>query len=212
MKVVSLDRIYQLVILALILLLLWKWNCGGQQHCPPVTTTIKTDTLWKPQPKDSSDWSKPEPGKVTQGKTPQPKIVIREVPGEKPDTFFIAVDTAAILADYYARADYDTTYKFPGGNIQVQNVVFQNRLQLQRVLPTFNTMQVTTTITKAEKKRRQFYIGVTGYGGKQYPLYGAGASILYKDRKDRMYEAGPVLFKDQSVMIQAGVKFLISFK
>jgi len=212
MKVVSLDRIYQLVIVALILLLLWKWNCAGGRSCPPITTTIKTDTLWKEQPKDSSNWSKPEPAKVTTGKIPEPRIVIREVPGQAPDTFFVDVDTGAILADYYARADYDTTYKFPGGNIQVQNVVFQNRLQLQRVLPTFNTMEVTTTITKAEKKRRQFFLGLNGYGGKQYPLYGAGLSITYKDRKDRMYEVGPVLFKDQPVMIQAGAKFLISFK
>lgn len=212
MKVISQDRIYQLLILALILLLLWKWNCGGQ-HCPTLTTTITTDSSRTQQPKDSSAWSSPQPVTVIPGKIPEPRIIIRTIPGtNRVDTLYQPVDTTAILYDYFSLLAYDTTYHFKDGDIQVQNTVTQNKLVKQRVLPTFNTLTVTNTITKAEAKRRQIYLGLSGIGGKQFPLYGAGLSLAYKDRKDRMYEAGPWLIKDQGIMIQAGVKFLISFK
>lgn len=203
-------RIYQLLLVALILLLLWKWNCGGT--CPAITETVKTDTVWKTRV-DSSSWSKPEPVAIKPGKTPAPRIQIVEVPGQAiPDTIWIPVDTAAILSEYFAVVDYDTTYHFLEGDISVQNTVTENRINRQRVLPTFNIPEITTTITQALKKKRQFYFGVDGYGGKEIPLFGAGASIMYKDRKDRVYEFGPVLLKDQPVMFRGGLKFLISFK
>lgn len=205
-------RIYQFLLLALTLLLLWKWHCGQPKPCPPITETIKTDTTITDK-KDSSGWSRPEPVAVTPGKVPSRKPILKPVPGSNiPDTVWMPVDTSAILADYYAVRDYDTTYHFADGEVKVQNSVTENGLATQRILPTFHLTEITTTITKAEKKRGQVYVGIEGYGGQQYILYGAGASLMYKTKGDKVYEIGPVIFKDQQVMVKAGVKFLISFR
>lgn len=214
-KTFSEVRIYQFLLLAVTLLLLWKWHCGSPA-CPPITETIKRDTTVITI-KDSSGWSKPVPVAVRPGKVPSARPVIRPgynpVPGSNtPDTIWMPVDTSAILADYYAVRDYDTTYHFADGEVKVQNSVTENSLATQRVLPTFHRTEITETITKAEKKRGQLYLGVDAYGGKQYPLYGAGASLMWKTKGDKVYEVGPVVFKDQQVMVKAGVKFLISFR
>lgn len=210
-KTFSEVRIYQFLLLAVTLLLLWKWHCGSPA-CPPITETIKRDTTIVTI-KDSSGWSKPVPVAVTPGKVPTRKPVLKPVEGSNvPDTIWLPVDTSAILADYYAVRDYDTTYKFADGEVKVQNSVTENSLATQRVLPTFHRTEITETITQAEKKRGQVYLGIEGYGGKQYPLYGAGASLMYKTKRDKVYEIGPVIFKDQAVMLKAGVKFLISFR
>lgn len=207
----SQTRIYQLLILALAVLLLWKWNCGGSS-CPQYTDTVKRDTVYLKRA-DSSNWSKPEPVRITKGKVPSSRPVVTQRPdGSGRDTVYLPIDTAAILAGFYDFKDYDTTYSFKEGTIRVQNSVTQNSIQAQRVLPTFNIPQVTTTITKIEKKRGQVYVGIDGYGGPTDPLYGAGATIMYKTKRDKVYEIGPVLFKDQPPMIRAGVKFLISFR
>jgi hypothetical protein len=210
-KTFSVVRIYQFLLLALTLLLLWKWNCGSPA-CPQITETIKRDTTIVYRT-DSSGWSKPVPVAVTPGKVPSRKPVLKAVPGSNtPDTIWLTVDTSAILADYYAIRDYDTTYTFADGEVKVQNSVTENSLATQRILPTFKVTEITTTITQAEKKRGQLYLGVDAYGGKQYPLYGAGASLMWKTKRDKVYEVGPVVFKDQQLMLKAGVKFLISFR
>jgi hypothetical protein len=210
-KTISLNRIYQLVILALILILLWKWHCGSPA-CPPITESVKRDTtiIYKA---DSSAWTKPTPVSERPGKVPTVRPQITHTPGvAKPDTVWLPVDTAAILADHYTVRDYDTAYQFAEGEIRVQNTVSENTLFSQRVLPTFHIPEITTTITQAEKKRGQLYLGIEGYGGREFPLYGAGASLMYKTKRDKVYEVGPVVFKDQQVMLKAGVKFLISFR
>lgn len=205
-------RIYQILLLAVTLLLLWKWHCGGPAPCPLITETIKTDTMIVYKT-DSSSWSTPTPYSVKPGKIPSRVPILKPVIGSNiPDTVWMPVDTLAILEDYYAIRDYDTTYHFADGEVTVQNTVTENILAIQRVLPTFKTTEITTTITKSEKKRGQLYLGIDAYGGKQYPLYGAGASLMWKTKGDKVYEFGPVAFKDQQIMVKAGIKFIISFR
>lgn len=208
-KTFNLTRIYQLLIVVLTLLLLWKWNCGS--HCPEIQETTRIDTVWKITA-DSSGWSKPAPVAVRPGNIPTRVILMPQDGRIITDTVWMPVDTGAILADYYSFRDYDTSYLFTEGSIRVQNSVSQNAIQNQRVLPTFHIPEIIKTITQAEKKKRKFYFGIDGYGGPAIPLFGAGASILYEDRKDRMYEVGPVIFKDQPLMWKAGAKFKISFR
>lgn len=204
-------RIYQVLLVALTLLLLWKWNCASP-NCPPIKETIKRDTTIVYRT-DSSDWSRPEPVAVKPGKVPSRVPVLKPVAGSDiPDTVWMPVDTLAILADYYAVRDYDTTYHFADGDVKVQNSVTDNRLATQRILPTFKVTEITETITQAEKKRGQLYLGVDAYGGKEYPLFGAGAALMWKTKGDKVYEVGPVMFRDQQIMVKAGVKFLITFR
>lgn len=203
--------IYRILLLAVTLLLIWKWHCASPS-CPPIVERVHTDTFWRQRP-DSSAWTSPQPVSVKPGKPPSRKPILRPVEGSNvPDTFWMPVDTAAILLAYYDVSDYDTTYQFAEGEIKVQNSVTENRLATQRVLPTFNIPEITTTVTQAEKKRGQVYLGIDGYGGQQIPLFGAGASVMYKTKKDKVYEFGPVIFKDQPIMFKGGFKFLLSFR
>lgn len=205
-------QIYRTLLILLTLLLLWQWHCKRPKPCPTIVETRKSDTTITKKP-DSSAWTKPEPVAVKPGKVPARRPILKPVQGRSiPDTVWMPVDTAAILADYYAVRDYDTTYQFTDGDVRVQNTVTENGLARQKVKPVFNQVQIETTVTKAEKKRGQLYFGADAYGGRQYPIYGAGASLMYKDKKDRVYEAGPVIFKDQPIMVKAGLKFLISFR
>lgn len=204
-------RIYQLLLIVTVLVLLWKWHCGGPAPCPTITETVRVDTF-KITVKDSSGWSKPTPVFTKPGKVQGRPVETPTMPGQPPIIQYLPVDTMAILADYYTLRGYDSTYTFAEGDVQVQSMVQGNMIQTQRVLPTWKIDKIVETVTQSEKPRRQFYLGIEGYGGKDYPLYGAGASLLYKDRKNRMYEAGPVIFKDQPLMWKAGAKFLISFR
>lgn len=202
----SAERIYQFLIVGLVLLVLWKWNCA-KQNCPPIKETVRIDTVWKDRA-DSSPWTKPLPVAVKPGKVPtvKPQIIYR--PGTNTfDTLWMPVDTAAILSDYYAVRDYDTAYQFAEAEIRIQNYVSENALQGQRVLPTFHTAEITKTITQAVKQRGQVYLGIEAFGGKEFPLYGAGGNIMYKTKKDRVYEVGAVAFRDQQLMFKAGFKF-----
>lgn len=210
-KTHSLLRIHQIFIVILLAVLLWKFACNKSKPCPTIVESVKRDTLRIPV-KDSSQWSKPEPIAVRPGKVPETRTVIVYKEG-KTDTLLLAVDTAAILADYFAIADYDTTYKFLEGEINVQNSVSQNRIQTQRLLPTFYRTEITETRTQAIKARNQFYVGVAAYGGQQTPLFGTDVTLTLRTKNGRsQYEAGPVFFKDQPVMYKLGTKFLISFR
>lgn len=206
-KAFSLTRIYQLLIVALTLLLLWKWNCGAP--CPAIQETTKIDTFYR-ESKDSSKWSKPQPVAVHPGKMPIQIIPVTKGGELSYDTLYLPVDTAAILAAYYNVTDYDTSYHFPEGNIRVQNYVSQNMLQGQRVLPDFIIPEITKTITVSQKPKGRVFVGLDAYGGSSNPVYGAGIAAMWMTKKGKVYEAGPVIFKDQPLMWKVGAKFLIS--
>lgn len=208
-KPVSSERFYQLFILILALLLLWQWQCKPSKGCPTITEKIVKDTVIVNRT-DSVKTTVPVPYAIYPGK---PRIITpANSPNSTASDYVSVIDTAGIISDYFATVDYDTTYAFPEADIRVQNTLSGNRLLVQKLRPTFHTKEITTTITQAEKKRNQFYLGIDAFGGPTDPLYGAGASLMLKTKKDRVYEIGPVIFKNQPVMLRAGIKFLLSFR
>jgi hypothetical protein len=208
-------RIHQLALVVLFILLLWKWNCGGN-GCPPLQETVKSDTTHR-EVKDSSDWTEmPEPIKDA-GRIPEDIIPKKQVPSTQtmprdPGVAITVIDTQAIVADYLQSHDYSETYPFQNGTIVVENTVGGNKLLKQRVLPTFDVTEITTTITQSVAKKGQVYLGIEGLGNQNTPLFGFGGSLTYKTKKDKMYELGAVAVKDNGIMYKAGVKFLISFR
>lgn len=211
-KAVSTERFYQLFILILSILLLWQWQCKKTSPCPKVTQTVKIDTVDHYRV-DSVKITGPVPVAVKPGK---PRIIRpdQDPANPSPSDYLPFVDTAAIIKDYFAQREYDTTYAFPEASVRVRNTLSGNRILVQKLDPTFHTQTITKTITNTviDKKRNQFYLGIEAVGGPNDPLYGAGASLMLKTKKDRVYEIGPVIYKNQPVMLRAGIKFLLSFR
>ncbi len=68
------------------------------------------------------------------------------------------------------------------------------------------TITNNTTITKYEEPVRQLYIGAEFTGRQEIPLNGVNLGIVYKDRKDRIYQVkGGLVNLGDRVTWQAGV-------
>jgi hypothetical protein len=209
-------RIHQLAIVILFALLLWKWGCGGNQPCPDILETVKWDTTHT-KIQDSSEWDvMPVPienaGRIPNELIPKKIFASVQTMPRDPGVANTVMDTAAIVAEFLQTHDYSNSYPFENGTIVVENSVGANKLLKQRVLPTFDVMEISKTITQSEKKRGQVYIGVEGLGNQQTPLFGFGGSLMYKTRKDKIFEAGAVALKDNGIMYKAGIKILLSFR
>lgn len=216
------DGAFKLAVLGLIGFVVWQNSCNRSSDQPKVTT----DTQWIGK-YDSSPVTIPTPVNITLGSIPQGTPTIIYVPGQdKPDTVWKPIDTLAILKDYYGRADYDTTYlfpfdttnKFPAGEVRVKNTVSQNRLFNQQVFLKYSYPQVTTTITRLDK-RFQLYLGGNLYGGRDSAgmlpvgFTGVDLSFTAKAKNGKIaYEGGTVFLKNRPVMYKVGAKWLVSFR
>ncbi len=184
-------------------------KCGGQGG------VVKTDTI-KLLVKDSTAQYTPaitaiEPGRIEQ------KIRYVPVPG-RVDSFvqyeMLAVDTAAILKDYYARIFYDDPVTTKYGVIHIKDTVSKNRIASRKVETDFTIPVVTKTetVTLHEPKRNQVYIGLNAQGTKESLLTAVGPSIMLKTKGDKVFEVGALLSKNNLLTYQAGIKFKIKFK
>lgn len=211
-------RIHQLAIIVLFALLLWKWGCGGSP-CPAIQETVKLDTIHT-KVQDSSEWDVMPIPIENAGRIPEeliPKKIFPSNPSVQtmprdPGVATVVMDTAAIVAEYLQTHDYSQSYPFQNGTIVVENSVGANRLLKQRVIPTFDVMEIQKTITQSEKKRGQVYLGVEGMGNQETPLFGFGGSLMYKTKKDKIFEVGAVAVKDNGIMYKGGIKLLLSFR
>jgi hypothetical protein len=158
---------------------------------PDVET--RTDTVYI-HVKDSTNWYRPKVTVIQGGSIPYVRVDSftayekgetvyekGETVYEKGETVYekgetryvpVNVDTAAILADYYARVYYSDTANTKYGNVIIQDTVTQNRIAARRVLTDFKFPEVTKAITP---KRKQWSIGPqVGYGANQKPYIGIG--------------------------------------
>lgn len=213
-QTVTMSRVYQIIIVILVLLVAKEMVCNGGRG---KGDTVTIDTTWRVHV-DSSKESKPTPINISFGNIPSPTPTIVYVPGqEKPDTIWVPIDTLAVLNDFYSRVEYDTTYlfpydtsnRFPASEVRVKNMVSENRLQRQQVFLKYHFPEIKQTITE---NRFQVYVGGGLYGGPMEPLFGADLQLAIRTKGGKVYEAGPVFLKDRPIMYRAGAKILISFR
>ena len=207
---------HRIVILGLAILFLYQWQCkGGKTKCPEYTENIRVIRDTVEIPVINETWVE------------KPVLVSTTVPGKTENVFSLMPedwtddtvsnrleDCERKLRDWASVRTYRDTSQTELGTVTVYDTIQFNRLIRQRITSELTKVEYTVTEEKTliEKKRGQVYIGVDGYGGTNDPLYGAGASVMWKTKGDKIYEVGPVIFKDQPVMLKAGVKFLISFR
>ncbi len=208
---------YLAIIGVLVILLLFTWNCNRQEKCPDSTRSEAADTALH-RDKDSSNWYKPVAVSKTDPKPVPPPTISRPwiLQPVRVDSFieFRNVDTAAILKDYHAIRFYSDPHLTRYGIVEIQDSVSQNKIIARRVHSDFTIPVITKTVTVTEqaKARGQLYLGLNLQGNKSDLLSAAGASLMFKTKRDKVYEAGAQIGMDGRLVYQAGLKFKISLK
>jgi hypothetical protein len=168
------------LIATLIAIILLQRSCNGSNDKDLVKQTVKTDTVWK-ETKDTVF----KTVKVTN---------IKYVPlKEEKYTVSDNCDSSKVrfenlLKEHLVRTVYADTIKLDSlGTIVVKDTVWLNKLYGKReYIKDYKIPFVTKTITKKEDPKRQMYIGGNSFIGTSGLL---APGLIYKDRKDRVYQA-----------------------
>lgn len=118
---------------------------------------------------------------------------------------------------YYAQREYADTSE--NDTIKITTKVWGNRVD--SVQSSYLIKTPFTTIVNQYQPKRKVQVFLGGQVGLSVPVIGQsepptqlilGPSILFKDRRDRLYFLNPGLSTSGELYIQAGVAFKISFK
>jgi hypothetical protein len=122
------------------------------------------------------------------------------------------IDTAAIIESYLQKVGYKDTVHTKYGFVRIYDTVTQNRIIARRVFTDFDVPLVTNTITIRDKPRGEVYIGAGGMWNCQEKLLGVGPSLMYKSKRDQVFEVGAMVNTASQLSYFAGLKFKISLR
>lgn len=160
-----------LIITVLVAVILLMRNCSG-----PITPTeprIERDTVVE---------------YVTiEKEVPVYKPQIRTVIKTRIDTFTTPIDTAAILADYYAVKTYEDTQVLDSLDITITDTVSQNQILGRKIAYNFTYPRSTIT-EKIYLNQRELYYGIGLGGGAENNYF--GGELLFRNKKNQAYGLG----------------------
>jgi hypothetical protein len=173
------SRIPYYLIICLIAIIFLQRSCGDIKVEQP-KDIIKTDTIWKTT-------------KDTVFKTVnvvKKQFIAVDKPEYKPTE---SIDTCktrfnSLLKEYLVRTIYSDTLELDSlGTVVIRDTVWLNKLYGKReYIKDYKIPFVTKTIIKKEEPKRQMYVGGNVFiGGSSLMTPG----LLYKDKKDRVYQA-----------------------
>ena len=172
-----------IIIISLVIIFLLQRSCNGKYVSEDPVVITKTDTIWK----ETHDTIIKEV-QVVKKEYIKPKEP-QYTPGENIDT--CRARFSYLLKQHIARTTYkDTIFLDSLGTITVIDTVWLNKLSKRTYIKDYKIPLVTktTTIIKQPDPKRQLYIGGNLFGDKtQLQLFAPG--MLYKDRKDRIFQA-----------------------
>lgn len=179
---------YWILIFALGLLLLKLQYCSGRKPCPTITEKIIHDTIETVGP--TIEIEKPVPVYI--------KVPVFTPSGiVTPEEIISNVDSSEIVTDYFTLRSYSNKYSFPDGDIIIENEVFQNSLQNQKVSPVFKRIETTKFITQTDTlyrplKKTILFVGGGLYGDLSNPFAGGIFGLTLKTKKDLLIGAGRI--------------------
>ena len=191
------------LIAILIGIILLQRGCASNANKSLVKETVKLDTVWR-ETKD------------TVFKTV--KIINTKYIPLKEDKYTVSNDCDScktrfenLLKDHLVRTVYADTIKLDSlGTIVVKDTVWLNKLYGKReYIKDYKIPFVTKTITKKEDPRRQMYIGGNTFIGTSGLLT---PGLIYKDRKDRVYQANIGVGFDGSINYGFGMYWKINLR
>lgn len=105
------------------------------------------------------------------------------------DTFSTAIDTLAILKDFYAKYHYQDTVDLDSlGLIVINDTITQNKITSRNISPSIN-IPVTTISRDVYLNPRELYWGV-GLSGRASGLNYIGGELLYRGRNKQAFGFG----------------------
>jgi hypothetical protein len=196
-------KIPYIIILVLIGIIILMRSCDSDSVVGEDTVYTRTDTVYK---------------EVHDTIVKKVNIEnIRYIPFDEPD--YTDIDTcndnmSELLKKYNRQTTYrDTIVLDSLGTITVVDTVFQNSLKNRFIFKDYRIPLVTktTTIIKAQQQNRQLYIGGNLFGDRRN-LQTITPGFLYKDRKDRVYQANIGIGFDGSISYGIGMYYKIKIK
>lgn len=197
------NKIPYYLIASLVAIIILQRSCNNNMDIDDNKITVKTDTVWKVT-KDTVFKT------VNAVKTEYISIDKEEYkPGESIDTCKTRFNN--LLKEHLVRTVYSDTLKLDSlGTVVIQDTVWLNKLYGKReYIKDYKIPFVTKTITKKEDPRRQMYIGGNAFIG------GSGLltpGLIYKDRKDRVYQANVGVGFDGSINYGFGMYWKINLR
>jgi hypothetical protein len=104
------------------------------------------------------------------------------------DTFSTPIDTATILADYYAVRTYEDTQVLDSLDLVITDTISQNQILGRKIAYNFTYPRKTIKETIYLNKR-ELYFGV-GVTGNPDQLQYLGGEMVYKNKKRQAYGLG----------------------
>jgi hypothetical protein len=197
------NKIPYYLIASLVAIIILQRSCNNNIGINDNKITVKTDTVWKVT-KDTVFKT------VNAVKTEYISIDKEEYkPGESIDTCKTRFNS--LLKEHLVRTVYSDTLNLDSlGTVVIRDTVWLNKLYGKReYIKDYKIPFVTKTITKKEDPRRQMYIGGNTFIG------GSGLltpGLIYKDRKDRVYQANIGLGIDGSINYGFGMYWKINLR
>ncbi len=192
-----------IVIGVLVIIIFLQKGCSGKTISEPVVIT-KYDTIWKKTHDTVTKEVKVVKIKYVKPEGPQ------YTPGENIDTCRARFNY--LLKQHIARRTYKDTIALDSlGTITVIDTVWLNKLGKRTYIKDYKIPLVTktTTIIKQQDPKRQLYIGGNLFGDKT-TLQSFTPGVLYKDRKDRIYQANVGVNFDGTLIFGLGTYWKIN--
>ena len=192
------------VIIVLVTIIILMRSCESTffPEDPVVTTTY--DTIWKTKHDTIVKTVKEVDIRYVTPQGPE------YTPGENIDT--CRARFSYLLKQHTARRVYKDTIKLDSlGTITVIDTVWLNKLKDRTYINDYKIPIVTKTITitKPAELKRQLYIGGNLFGN-QNSLQMITPGLLYKDKKDRVYQANVGVNFDGTVTFGVGTYWKIN--
>jgi len=183
-----------IVIITLVIIIILMRSCESTIVPKEPVVITKYDTIWK----ETHDTIIK---KVTIDK-------IEYVPFEK----IIFANVEDCMKEYNKRTTYKDTIALDSlGTIIVIDTVFQNSLKERTIFKNYKIPLVTKTVTiiKQPDPKRQLYIGGNLFGDRR-TLQSFTPGLLYKDRKDRIFQANVGVDFDGTLIFGLGTYWKIN--
>jgi hypothetical protein len=192
------------VIVVLVAIIILMRSCESTFIPKEPVVITKYDTIWKET--HDTITKEVEVVKIKYVKPEGPQYT----PGENIDTCRARFNY--LLKQHIARRTYKDTIALDSlGTITVIDTVWLNKLGKRTYIKDYKIPLVTKTITiiKQPDPKRQLYIGGNLFGDKT-TLQSFTPGVLYKDRKDRIYQANVGVNFDGTLIFGLGTYWKIN--
>jgi len=122
-------------------------------------------------------------------------------------------DTQLILMDYFTKRFYtDTLDLGKNSYVIVEDTIIENKIFARKFNSKITEKIINDTLFLKEPAKRQVYLGLTGGFDKVNILNYAGPSLLYKDKKDKIFGLGVGLNNSKQISLQGSIYWKIKLK